>query len=95
VPRNTSGLKRDAGPGRPKGSKNKATVAIKEWLANVFDSEEWRQSAIKRMVSGKAPHLEGHALQVFCPKTDKHQVEGSVTIKVVTGYPNLLVTEDK
>ena len=42
----------------------------------LFGSPEWRASATKRIIAGKAPHLEAHCMQVLLPKTDKreHQV---------------------
>jgi len=73
VPRNTSGLKR-GGPGRPKGVPNKATREMKAWARELFESEHWRVSAAKRIIEGKAPHLEAHCLQVLMPKTDKTDV---------------------
>ena len=83
--RNIRGLRR-GGPGRPKGSKNKHTPEIKAWAAQLFDSPEWRESARKRIVAGKAPHLEGHVLQVLIPKVSKHEVTGANgrPIQVVT-----------
>jgi hypothetical protein len=75
--RNTSGLRR----GRPKGAKNKATVEVKYWFAQMFASEEWRASAVKRIIEGKAPHLEAHGLQVLMPKTDKAQISGDIAIR--------------
>ena len=37
MPRNTSGLKTDAGPGRPKGSQNKVPGDFKASLRRVFE----------------------------------------------------------
>ena len=41
---------------------------MKAWASELFQSEEWRASARKRILAGKAPHLEGHCLQVLMPK---------------------------
>ena len=43
--------------GRPKGATNKATRAMKEFL-EWLDSDEYRSNAQKRILRGKAPHLE-------------------------------------
>jgi hypothetical protein len=60
--------------GRRKGSLNKSTVELKDWAMQVVQSEQWRRSALKRMVDGKAPHLENHVLQVLMPKALKLDV---------------------
>ena len=78
--RNTSGLRKGPGPGRPKGSKNKATREVKEWFADLFADPAWRESAKRRMIQGKAPHLESHGLSVLMPKTDKTQVSGELRV---------------
>lgn len=75
--RNTSGLKRGGSPGRPKGVPNKVTREVKAWASDLFDSPEWRESARKRIIEGKAPHLEAHILQTLMPKTEKHELSGA------------------
>ena len=57
------------GGGRPKGVPNRVTREMKAWAKELFESDEWRLSAAKRIVAGKAPHLEAHCLQVLMPKT--------------------------
>lgn len=56
--RNTSGLKRTAGPGRPKGSKNKISQEIEKFFA----SPAYAANAKARMLDGKAAHLETYWL---------------------------------
>lgn len=46
------------GPGRKRGVPNKATLEQKEFARQVLMSEEYRASAIRRVVAGEAPHLE-------------------------------------
>ena len=62
------GEKRPPTAGRRKGVPNKTTVAMKEWASELFESADWRDSARARILKGKAPHLELHALQVLMPK---------------------------
>ena len=57
MPRNTSGLKR-GGSGRPKGALNKATQAIKELSRTRLEDPRYVASLDKRLVAGKAPHME-------------------------------------
>lgn len=76
------------GPGRPKGSENKATKDFKEWAEKFFSSPKWRKSAEQRMVEGKAPHLETYALALLCGKpTDKveHSGAGGGPMKIIFG----------
>ena len=41
-----------AGPGRPKGSVNKATVEHKAFLTSILDSQEYREALRARVVRG-------------------------------------------
>jgi hypothetical protein len=49
--RNTSGLKR-GGPGRPKGAPNKVSREQREFLRNVLESDEYRESLRRRLIRG-------------------------------------------
>jgi hypothetical protein len=74
--------------GRPKGAENKATREFKEWAEQFFTSQQWRASAQKRMLQGKAPHLESYALALLCgrPKeSHEHSGEGGGPIQVTFG----------
>lgn len=59
--RNTGGLRR-GGPGRPKGVPNVATRALKEFWTEFFDSAEYRATAKRRILAGRAPQLEAYLL---------------------------------
>ena len=57
--RNTSGLKRGGGPGRPKGVPNKATIEAKGACSELVDEPEYRANLKKRLIAGKlAPAVE-------------------------------------
>ena len=57
--RNTTGLKRNAGPGRPKGALNKVTVAAKGFCKQLADDPAYRESLQRRLLKGTlAPGLE-------------------------------------
>lgn len=45
-------------PGRPKGALNKATREIKGFARAFLESEAYVTSLQRRLVSGKAPHME-------------------------------------
>lgn len=48
--------------GRRKGVPNIVTLEHKQFCQKFLESSEYRQSAMKRMLKGKAPHLESLAL---------------------------------
>lgn len=45
-------------PGRPRGATNKATREIKGFAEQFLTSKEYAENAIRRVLKGKAPHLE-------------------------------------
>ena len=74
--RNTSGLRR-GGPGRPAGSKNKHTKEMNAFWQGVLEGEEYLQAAYKRVLEGKAPHLESYWLNKVNGKpVERHEVTG-------------------
>ena len=76
-------LKRTAGPGRTKGSKNKKTIErdAMAWAAEFFKSDEYLASATRRTLSGRAPHLEGYWLpRIHGKAPDKVEVSGDLHI---------------
>ena len=76
--RNTRGLKRTAGPGRPKGSQNTATKEFKAFWLEFYESTAYRASAKARILKGKAPHLESYTLaKLFGKPVDEHVVTGA------------------
>ena len=50
--------KGNPGGGRKKGVPNRATLEIKEFGRNFLMSEEYRAHLERRMMAGKAPHME-------------------------------------
>lgn len=59
MPRNTAGLKRGGSPGRPKGSKNKATVEVRTLAQDLLLGEEYQANLKKRLIAGTlAPAVE-------------------------------------
>lgn len=60
--------------GKPKGAINHANRALKEWGEQFLQSEEWRKSAERRILAGRAPHLESALVGAFLPKA-KEQIE--------------------
>lgn len=89
MPKNTSGLKK-GGPGRPKGIPNKATREIKDFAIEFLSSPEYVQSATRRVLSGRAPHLETlwYHYGYGKPK-DTVQLDGTVSVDVASARERL------
>jgi hypothetical protein len=51
-------LKRGGSPGRPKGIPNKASFEIKHFCRSITESRTYQASLKKRLIEGKAPHME-------------------------------------
>lgn len=59
MPRNTDGLLRRAGPGRPKGARNRVTLEVRSAARELLDDAAYRASLTRRLVQGKlAPAME-------------------------------------
>ena len=83
MPRNISGLKIGPGPGRPKGCKNKHTKAMLEFFESCSTDPTWQASAWKRILAGKAPHLETYMVQKVGGKpTDVVEHHGDIPAAV-------------
>ena len=72
--KNTAGLKRDAGPGRPKGSKNKVPGSVKASFRKVCEDIGAEQpdlirKAFERGLTARPPHSFSY-LQVWAHYTD-------------------------
>lgn len=67
-----------AGPGRPKGSLNKATREIKDIAAGLLSDPAYVESLTRRLRGGKAPHMET-LLHHYAYGKPKEQVEGTLT----------------
>jgi hypothetical protein len=46
------------GPGRPKGSRSKTKLEIAAVARQLIESREYKSSLKKRLIEGKAPHME-------------------------------------
>jgi hypothetical protein len=44
--------------GRPKGSRNKTSTEVADFCRNMIESREYRASLKRRLLDGKAPHME-------------------------------------
>lgn len=76
--RNTSGLKRTAGPGRPKGRLNNATVEVKEACSRLVDDPTYRKRLQARLVAGKLPPAVECMLWHYAKGKPKEQIEVNV-----------------
>lgn len=59
---------------------------MREWAREFFASEAWRESAQRRMLAGKAPHLESHIIACELPKpasTSAREVSGGRLTRVI------------
>lgn len=81
------GQPRPANAGRKKGSRNKSTLAFKDFWAGRVESEEYRLAAWTRIQRGKAPHLESYILNL-CFGKPRETVEHSGTVRVLTELPD-------
>lgn len=72
-----------AGKGRPKGALNKTTREIKELSQSLLTDPAYLNALKRRLVSGKAPHMETllHQYAYGKPKdTTEHQ--GQVALRI-------------
>lgn len=76
------------GPGRPKGIPNKATQELKAFWTEFFASKAYQRNLEKRILQGKAPHMESY-LAGMCygkPKEQhEHTGEGGGPIQLMFG----------
>ena len=93
--KNTSGLKRDAGPGRPAGSKNKIPATLKAAFQTVYHqllstAPELFEEALERGIKSKKPQEAFAYLQIASHyvygkpvETIKHQGDAQHPMTVV------------
>ena len=98
MPRNTSGLKRDAGPGRPKGSRNKIPPSLKLSFRKVceeigVDEPQLVREAFRKGLAARAPQSFPY-LQIWAHFTDgkpkdtvEVQTRGKLIEVVLAGTP--------
>lgn len=66
------------GKGRPPGAPNKRTLAQREWAEALLQSEEYRESARRRILAGRASHLEALFHEATClPRKSEVHVTAS------------------
>lgn len=71
----------NAGRGRPKGSLNKSTIAVKEFAVSVVEDPEYQASVRKRAIEGKLGALEP-VLYYYAAGKPKEAVEHSGEVKL-------------
>ena len=65
--------------GRPKGARNKATVEITVTWRKFFESPVYQASLKKRMLAGKAPHMETYLGQLcYGRPIERHELDAHV-----------------
>ncbi len=70
------------GMGRPKGSKNKQTLSQVEWARLLIESDEYRASAARRILAGRASHLESlYHEATTMPRKSAVDLSGQFTIR--------------
>lgn len=73
--------------GKAKGTRNKATVEVQAWMEKLTTSKEYLASAERRILAGKAPHLESYILQKVGGKaTERLEVSGALTVPEVVTF---------
>ena len=71
------------GPGRPKGAKNKATIAkdfVQSW-AEFEKSPEYEANWKQRVFKGRAAHLETLGIKLVHPEQTTHNITGKLVIE--------------
>lgn len=70
------------GPGRPRGLPNRATREFKELWASWLESDEYRENLKRRILLGRAPHMESYLAQlVFGKPKDIVEQTGELVIR--------------
>jgi hypothetical protein len=95
VARNTSGLKRDAGPGRPKGSKDRIPKSFKASIARAYEElanedPNLYKDRIRRDVKSGRGSVGFHHIQLAAYYLDGKPVE-TVKVNGVAAAPIVVV----
>lgn len=64
------------GPGRPKGVPNKATAEVRAFWEGFVGSDKYLKSAAKRILAGRAPHLEAYWLKRLFGEKSELEISG-------------------
>ena len=103
MPRNTSGLKRDAGPGRPPGAKDKVPKSFKASIKQVFEDiatsdPELIRTAVLKGLKGKPresfPFLQLAAYYIDGKPADKLDVTMPPPVTVINRFYGVSSTDE-
>lgn len=74
--KNTKGLKRTAGPGRPKGARNKFSLNLRDQILSIADDLDKRKKGLKDCAEGNPQWFLENFLKPMIPKDIKLDIGG-------------------
>lgn len=70
-------------PGKPKGATSHRTREIRAMLAEFLEGEDYQSNVKRRILMGRAPHMESYFAALFWGKPkDVIEQTGELTIRV-------------